>query len=146
MRLLHFVLSFLFTGPLYSITLYGSTLYGSTLYRTLETPFMQMNTECYRYSDEQYICSDIDMAIYVDPYSIVDVKFVCERSKINNFTIADFADFINTKFTNFGTPCSLFPINNLNSIQFTEHCPEMYEKMCYPRLNLTVVNLSYDRM
>ena len=120
MKRLYFSLSLLFTTP--------SCAY--PLYRTLETPFLQMNTECYIYSDKQFICSDIDIAIDNDPYSIDDVKFICKKLKVNNFTTTDLVDFINSKFDKFGLQCNLFPINNFNLTEVRKHCSEIYGKTC----------------
>ena len=100
------------------------------LHKTLETPFMQMNEPCYVFSENVFICDDINKAIKYDSDINDDIKKVCKRSKIYNFTNDDLSDLINSKFTKYGGPCEVKTINNLGSIQLRKQCPDIYTGKC----------------
>jgi hypothetical protein len=100
------------------------------LHRTLETPFMQMDKDCWMFSDKKFVCDDINIVIEYDPDSMDDVKTVCNQSSINNFTNDDFAHLINSRLKQYYIPCVVHTINDLGSTQLKKHCSEMYADKC----------------
>ena len=104
--------------------------YAILLHRTRETPFMQMNKDCFMFPGQELICDNLNTAIDNDPFYTDDVKTVCKRSKVNNFTNEDLANLVNSRFDGMGFPCKIHTINNSSSTQFRNQCTEIYTREC----------------
>ena len=77
---------------------------------TPETNFMVMNTDCYVCPSQKYNCNDVPYVLIFDIDEKKDIKYICNKSKVNDFTNQDLADIVNS--------------------QFKEQCPTMFNQYC----------------
>ena len=93
--------------------------------------FMQMNGGCYISAGEKYGCDDIPDILNYDPDKNEDIKYVCNKTKIGEFTNQQLADRVNLRFkeAGFGV-CNVNVFNKFEGIQFKNQCPTIVSNYC----------------
>ena len=100
-------------------------------YTTPDTDFMVMNDDCYVCPAQKYNCNDVPYILMFDPDEKQDIEYVCNKSKVDDFTNQELADIVNTRFHESGFPmCNISVFKKYINSQFKEQCPIMFNQYC----------------
>jgi hypothetical protein len=104
---------------------------GSNAKTNLSTPFIKMEPGCLISYQDTYCCNDIDSFIDYDPFNLVDVKYICNKSASNELNNQAFADRVSYRFHNLGfDKCTVDVISGFQNIQFKNQCPNAIKEYC----------------